>query len=79
MGASRALAVLLVSSVVAEPDEAACRKLGFAPSLLCSACDKLGDFVGTEDALIGECRECCTEEVAGSGGTYAHATLDVCK
>ena len=50
-----------------------------APSLLCSACDKLGEFVDADDALVGECRGCCTEEVSGHSGTYAQATLDICK
>ena len=50
-----------------------------APSLLCSACDKLSDAVGSDDALITECRGCCTEEVNGTGGTYAKATLDICR
>jgi len=61
------------------PDESKCRELGFAPSLLCSACDKLGDFVDADDALVGECRGCCTEEASGHSGTYARATLDICK
>ena len=50
-----------------------------APSLLCSACDKLGEFVDADDALVGECRGCCTEEVSSHSGTYAKATLDICR
>ena len=77
------LGVLLVvsaaASTAAQPDEAKCKSLGFAPSLLCSACDKLGEFVPADDALIGECRGCCTEEVNGTGGTYAKARLDICR
>ena len=83
---AQALGVVLIASAVSgaeesssKRDEAACAALGFAPSLLCSACDKLGEFVGSDDSLIAECRDCCTEEVTGSGGTYAQATLDVCK
>ena len=72
--------LLVVSAASAQaPDEAACKALGFAPTLLCSACDKLGDFVPADDALVGECRSCCTEEVNGTGGTYAKATLDICR
>ena len=59
-------------------DEAACRALGFGPSLLCSSCDKLGEFVSSDDALVGECRSCCTADVS-SGSSYASATLDVCR
>ena len=55
------------------------RFFGQAPSLLCSACDKLGEFVSADDALVGECRGCCNEEVSGHSGTYAQATLDICK
>ena len=69
----------LFAAAAATPDEAACKELGFAPTLLCSGCDKLGEFVGAEDALVAECRGCCTEEVAGASGTYAQATLDICK
>ena len=71
--------VLLLGAARAEPDEAACRALGFAPSLLCSSCDRLGDHVGLDDPLTSECRGCCVEEVNGTGGSYAQATLDICK
>lgn len=75
-----ALLVVAASTASAEPAaEAECAALGFAPSLLCSACDKLSDAVGADDALITECRGCCTEEVNGTGGTYAKATLDICR
>ena len=74
-----AAVVLLLGTARAEADEVACRKLGFAPSLLCSACDKLSEFVPADDALVGECRGCCTEEVSGHSGTYAQATLDICR
>ena len=56
-----------------------CAKLGFAPTLLCSACTKLGEAVGTSDVLVEECMGCCTEDVSGSSGTYAKATLDICR
>ena len=59
-------------------DEAACRALGFGPSLLCSSCDRLGEFVGADDALVGECRSCCTAD-SSSSSVYASATLDVCR
>ena len=81
MGYSRCCLTLLVASAAADgPDEAACRELGFAPSLVCSSCDKLGEYVGdASDALVAECRQCCTEEAAGASGVYASATLDICK
>lgn len=75
-------ALLLAGAAVAaaeKPSEAECKALGFAPSLLCSSCKKLGDFVGAEDALIGECQGCCTEDDSASASTFARATLDVCK
>ena len=74
-----AAVVLLLGTARAEADEVACRKLGFAPSLLCSSCDRLGDHVGLDDPLTSECRGCCVEEVNGTGGSYAQATLDICK
>ena len=83
MGVSRATCVaLLVAGVAADskPDEAACRALGFAPSLVCSGCDKLAEYVGNaSDPLLAECRQCCTEEAAGASGQYSSATLDICK
>lgn len=57
------LFLLGVAVAVEEGNETACRSLGFAPSLLCSSCSKLGEFVGTEDVLVGECKGCC------AGGT----------
>jgi len=72
-------AALLAATAAAEPpSEAACRALGFAPSLLCSSCAKLGEFVGADDSLVTECQQCCTAEEA-SASSYARATLDVCK
>ena len=80
MAWSVAPVALLVAAAAAErQDEATCRSLGFAPSLLCSSCDKLVEHVPAEDPLIGECRSCCTEEVTGTGGTYSQAVLDICK
>lgn len=43
--------LLLASAIAADPaaerlSEASCRTLGFGPSLLCSSCAKLGEFVG---------------------------------
>jgi len=77
--------LLLASALAAESgaeserlDEAACRALGFGPSLLCSTCAQLGEFVGADDALIGECESCCSAESDGSR-TYASAVFDVCK
>ena len=68
---------LVVAFASAEIDEAACAKLGFAPTLLCSACTKLGEHIGEDDSLVSECQGCCTEEVAGGSGTYTQATLDI--
>ena len=80
MGVFRAALPLLVAAAAAERDEANCTALGFAPALLCSSCDKLADVgISADDPLISECRGCCTEEVAGTGGTYANAVLDICK
>jgi hypothetical protein len=80
MHARAVAALLLVAGVRGEEhDEAACRALGFAPSLVCSSCDKLGEFVDASDSLVAECRGCCTEEVAGASGKYASAVLDICK
>jgi hypothetical protein len=58
--------------------ESECRTLGFAPSLLCSSCAKLAEFIPTGDSLLGECQSCCTDDIADNG-SYSHATLDVCK
>ena len=62
-----------------EANETACRALGFGSSLLCASCTKLGDYVGADDPLVGECQGCCKEEAVGSGVVYASATLDVCR
>lgn len=40
---------------------------------------QLGEFVDATDTLVAECRSCCSEEVAGTSGVYASATLDICK
>jgi hypothetical protein len=69
---------LLVAAASAEPSEADCRALGFAPSLLCGSCTKLGEFVGVEDSLVAECEACCTAEES-SASSYARATFDICK
>lgn len=83
MGFSRAFSSgLLFAAALASTDKndaATCAKLGFAPTLLCSACAKLGEHVGAEDTLVTECSRCCTEDVAGASGTYAQATLDICR
>lgn len=76
----RALAaLLLVSSARAESEEGSCRSLGFAPSLLCSSCGKLGEFVAADDPLLAECNGCCTEDISHSGVIYSKAILDVCR
>lgn len=76
----RALAaLLLVSSARAESEEGSCRSLGFAPSLLCSSCVKLGEFVAADDPLLAECNGCCTEDISHSGVIYSKAILDVCR
>jgi hypothetical protein len=54
-----------------------CRSLGFGTSLLCSACAKLGDAVGSKDPLVGECLGCCAEEAVAK--KYARAVLEVCQ
>ena len=76
------LLLLVASSSLAageETNETTCRGLGFAPSLLCSSCTKMGEFVGADDALVGECNGCCTDDVSNSGTVYAKAVLDVCR
>ena len=81
----RAVAALLLGCAAfaaadaSASSEAECRKLGFAPSLLCSNCKKLGDFVGAEDALVGECQGCCTEDETATASSFQRAVLDVCK
>ena len=61
MGAARAMAaVLLLGHASAVPDEEACRKLGFAPSLLCSSCTKLEEAVDSgKSALLNEFADAC--------------------
>lgn len=73
-------ALLLIQLVAGEnkQNETACRALGFAPSVLCSSCGKLAEFVGAEDPLIGECQQCCTADV-NSVTSYPRAVLDVCR
>lgn len=75
-----AAVVLLLGAVAADSDnETACRALGFAPSLLCSSCAKLGEYVGEEDALVGECKSCCAEDASNAGAVYPRAVLDICR
>ena len=69
--------VLLVAVAGAEPN-AECQALGFASTLLCSTCDKLASYTES-NALLSECRGCCTEDVSGTSGKYAQATLDICR
>ena len=74
------VALLVAGAAASKPDEAACRSLGFAPSLVCSSCDKLGEYVANaSDPLLAECKQCCTEEAAGASGQYNSATLDICR
>ena len=74
--------VLLASLAAAQPEErlgeAECRALGFAPGLVCGSCAKLGEFVGQDDALVGECGRCCTAE-SNESQHFARAVLDVCR
>ena len=80
MGATRlGLSLLLVAGSARgeEVNATECRALGFAPSLYCSSCDKIAGLVTEGDALIGECRGCCTEDPVK--GAFAGATFDVCK
>ena len=74
-----AVVLLLGSAMADEANETACRSLGFAPSLLCSSCSRLGDYVGSEDSLVGDCKSCCTEDVSNSGTIYPRAVLDICR
>ena len=62
----------------AESEGSDCRALGFAPSLLCSSCTKLGEHIGADDPLLAECGKCCNED-AELSSTFARATLDVCR
>lgn len=55
-----------------------CRALGFGPSLLCASCVKLAQHIGQDDALIEECKGCCTAE-AEQTSHFARAVLDVCR
>lgn len=72
------LALFLLPLVTATSvGSAECGALGFGPSLVCSACAKLGDAVGATDPLVGECLGCCAEEAAAK--KYARAVLEVCK
>ena len=80
MAAARLLLLGVASAATQEesrPSEAECRTLGFAPSLLCSSCAKLGDVLG-DDVLVRECQQCCTAEDA-EAMHYAKAILDVCR
>lgn len=86
MGATRlpctAVLIMAAASVrAAEPlDAERCRELGFAPSLQCSMCAKLEEHTRAhtgDDALIKECEQCCNE--SAPQGTFARATVDVCK
>ena len=81
MGVYRSAVVLLCYAQVAADDanETECRALGFGPSLLCSSCHKLGEFVGESDPLVGECTGCCKEESDHASVVYASAVLDVCR
>ena len=81
MGVYRSAVVLLCYAQVAADDanETECRALGFGPSLLCSSCHKLGEFVGESDPLVSECTGCCKEESDHASVVYASAVLDVCR
>ena len=81
MGVYRSAVVLLCYAQVAADDanETECRALGFGPSLLCSSCHKLSEFVGESDPLVGECTGCCKEESDHASVVYASAVLDVCR
>jgi len=73
--------LLLLSVAFAEEDggrAAQCRSLGFGPTLLCASCGKLSEHVGAADALVGECRGCCTAE-AETVSHFARAVLDICR
>lgn len=69
--------LLGVAAVGAAP--VPCADLGFAPTLLCSACTKLGERIGASDPLVAECERCCAEDAGASNRKYARAVLEVCK
>ena len=80
MGLLRGAGLLLVAASCAaaeETNESACRSLGFGPSLLCSSCGRLGEFVGEDDSLVGECKGCCVEDVSSSATVFPKAVLDI--
>ncbi|XP_031474792.1 uncharacterized protein LOC116246992 [Nymphaea colorata] len=56
-----------------------CEELGFTGLALCSDCNTLAEYV-KDDALVSECRKCCTEDSDDSMSkvTYSGAILEVC-
>jgi hypothetical protein len=78
MGAPGRSLALLLGVLPLSRSSAACGELGFAPSLLCSSCAKLGEHVGAHDPLVNECLGCCADEAAGAK-KHSRAILEVCK
>ncbi|CAN6485407.1 unnamed protein product [Victoria cruziana] len=56
-----------------------CEELGFTGLALCSDCNTLAEYA-KDDALVSECRKCCTEDSDDSMSkvTYSGAILEVC-
>jgi len=56
-----------------------CLELGFRQeTLLCSACDRMKEFV-RDEALLNECHSCCESDHRTEIKQYPMATLVVCK
>ena len=55
--------------------EQECAALGFAPTLSCGTCKKIGAQVGDDHKVVGECQGCCTDSGAVS---YIQGRFEVC-
>lgn len=89
LGISMVIILTLGLPALARESDEVCKKLGFSPTLLCSSCSTLSEFVlppGSRDSdeqrsgedLVKECRQCCLEETDGEDqGQYPYATLAV--
>ena len=49
-----------ISKTIAEADASNCLENGFAPNLMCSSCDQLGQF--KLERLADQCMQCCQED-----------------
>ncbi|XP_042482562.1 selenoprotein F [Macadamia integrifolia] len=56
-----------------------CEDLGFTGLALCSDCNTFAEYV-KDDALVSDCRKCCTEDSDDSSNKifYAGAIIEVC-